>query len=127
MEGIVPHVNLLGFTAAQAAYRHGEPWRLALLEYLRKNKARVMTAVGRMPGLKTTDVEATFLAWIDARGTGIQQPAKFFEKGGVGLSDGAEFGGAGFVRLNFGCPRSILDKALNRMETALRNRAKTSL
>ena len=127
MEGIVPHVNLLGFTAALAAYRHGEPWRLALLEYLRENKAQVMASVGRMPGLKTTDVEATFLAWIDARDTGIQQPAKFFEKAGVGLSDGAEFGGAGFVRLNFGCPRLILDEALNRMETALRRHAKTGV
>ncbi|HHP7235800.1 MAG TPA: MalY/PatB family protein [Desulfobacterales bacterium] len=127
MEGIVPHVNLLGFTAALAAYRHGEPWRLALLEYLRENKAQVMASVGRMPGLKTTEVEATFLAWIDARDTGIQQPAKFFEKAGVGLSDGAEFGGAGFVRLNFGCPRLILDEALNRMETALRRHAKTGV
>lgn len=127
MEGIVPHVNLLGFTAALAAYRHGEPWRLALLEYLRENKAQVMAAVGRMPGLETTDVEATFLAWIDARDTGIQQPAKFFEKAGVGLSDGADFGGAGFVRLNFGCPRSILEEALIRMETALRRHAKTGV
>lgn len=123
MEGIVPNVNLLGFTAALAAYRHGEPWRRSLIAYLRENKARVLESIGRMPGLDTTDVEATFLAWIDARDTGIPDPAKFFETAGVGLSDGAEFGGPGFVRLNFGCPRPILKEALRRMETALRTRA----
>ena len=58
--------------------------------------------------------------WIDAREAGIEHPARFFEDAGVGLSNGVEFGGPGFVRLNFGCPRSLLLEALKRMETALR-------
>ncbi|WP_279384554.1 hypothetical protein [Geotalea toluenoxydans] len=61
-----------------------------------------------MPGLTMTHVEATYLAWIDARGTGIEDPAAFFEEAGVGLSDGADFGAPGFVRLNFGCSRTLL-------------------
>lgn len=42
-----------------------------------------------------TRVEATYLAWIDARGLGVANPAQFFEEAGVGLSNGADFGGLG--------------------------------
>ena len=121
MAGIVPHVNALGLVAAQAAYRHGEPWHAALLEYLRGNRDRVMHAVRQMPGLSMTHVEATYLAWIDARSRGLDNPARFFETAGVGLSDGTDFDGPGFVRLNFGCPRDLLDEALARMKNALDN------
>ncbi|MBU1070485.1 PatB family C-S lyase [Myxococcota bacterium] len=125
MDGIVPHVNLLGYEAALAAYRDGEPWRQALLAQLRRNAARVEEAVSQMPGLRTWPVEATYLAWIDARGLclpdpgGAKDPAAFFEAAGVGLSDGAPFGAPGFVRLNFGCPPSQLETALSRMRAAL--------
>jgi cystathionine beta-lyase len=116
---IVPHVNLLGYTAAEAAYRHGEGWRQALLVYLRGNRDLVAEAVGDMPGLATTHVEATYLAWIDCRDAGMENPGRFFEEAGVGLSDGADFGAPGFVRLNFGCSRTLLVEALQRMRRAL--------
>jgi len=119
MEGIVPHVNVLGYTAALAAYRDGGRWLADLLEYLRGNRDLVEREIARMPGLAMKHVEATSLAWIDARRTGLADPAAFFEKVGVGLSDGAVFGGPGFVRLNFGCPRSILREALGRMAKAV--------
>lgn len=123
MRGIVPHVNLLGMVAAEAAYRDGDAWRRALLEYLRGNRDRVLAAVAAMPGLSMTVPQATYLAWIDCRGLqaarGITDPAAFFEAAGVGLSDGAAFGAPGFVRLNFGCPRATLDEALTRMARAL--------
>jgi cystathionine beta-lyase len=119
MAGIVPHVNLLGYTAALAAYRDGEPWRQALLEYLRMNREQVVRTIAGMPGLKTWPVEATYLAWIDARGLGVDDPAGFFEAAGVGLSDGAPFGAPGFARLNFGCPQLLLETALQRIKTAL--------
>ena len=116
---IVPHVNTLGYTASEAAYRHGEEWRQALLAYLRGNRDLVEREAGAMPGLAITHVEATYLAWIDARATGIENPARFFEEAGVGLSDGADFAAPGFVRLNFGCPRSMLHEGLRRMAAAL--------
>ena len=119
MAGIVPHVNLLGYAAAEAAYRHGEPWRRQLIEYLRGNRHLVLQAVAKMPGLSVTPVEATYLAWIDTRESGIDNPEGFFEQAGVGLSDGADFGLPGFVRLNFGCPRPLLSEALKRMQRAL--------
>jgi cysteine-S-conjugate beta-lyase len=119
MAGIVPHVNLFGFVAAEAAYRKGLPWRRELLTYLRGNRDLVESSIGAIPGLHTTHVEATYLAWIDARDTGIADPAGFFEKAGVGLSDGADFDGPGFVRLNFGCRRALLAEGLERMRRAL--------
>lgn len=119
MGRIVPHVNTLGYTAAQAAYSAGEAWRRELIAYLRDNRDLVLDEVGRMPGLSVTHVEATYLAWIDARQTRIEQPARFFEEAGVGLSDGADFDAPGFIRLNFGCPRPLLIEGLRRMRAAL--------
>lgn len=119
MEGIVPHVNIMGFTAALAAYRDSEDWRLALIDYLRKNRDLVENFVHSTPGLSMNHVEATYLAWIDARELRIHNIYAFFEKAGVGLSDGADFGVPGFVRLNFGCPRATLETALKRMAAAI--------
>jgi cystathionine beta-lyase len=121
MRGIVPHPNVMGYVATEAAYRDGEPWRRALVRYLRGNAARVLEAVAEMPGLSMAPVEATSLAWIDARELGLEKPVAYFETAGVGLSDGAEFGSPGFLRLNFGCPRATLDEALRRMSEALRS------
>lgn len=122
MAGIVPHVNVLGFVACAAAYAHGRPWRKALLDYLRGNRDRVMQALDGKHGLRVTRPEATYLAWIDCRVTGLDNPAAFFEAAGVGLSDGRDFGMPGFVRLNFGCSRQTLDAALQRMLAALESR-----
>jgi cysteine-S-conjugate beta-lyase len=119
MNGIVPHVNLLGYVAAQAAYEHGEKWRRELIAYLRGNHDLVCQTIADMPGMHTTAAEATYLSWIDTRQSGITQPARFFEQAGVGLSDGDAFGLPGYVRLNFGCRRGLLEEALKRMNKAL--------
>ncbi len=119
MAGIVPSVNLMGFAAAEAAYRHGWEWQAAVIDVLRANRDRLHTAIEAMPGLTSWPVEATYLAWLDTRPSGIRQPAAFFENAGVGLSDGEEFGAPGFVRLNFGCAPALLEKALKRMADAL--------
>jgi len=119
MAGIVPGVNALGYTAAWAAFAEGDDWQAALLDYLRGNRDAVAQAVDRMPELSLAPVEATYLAWIDVRQAGLKNPFAFFEKAGVGLQDGIEFDGPGFMRLNFGCPRSLLQEALRRMAAAL--------
>jgi cystathionine beta-lyase len=49
----------------------------------------------------------------------MADPALFFEQAGVALSDGKHFQGKGYIRLNFGCPRKILSKALDRMKRAV--------
>ena len=89
-EGTVPHTNVLGYTACLAAYRDGEPWRLALIDYLRGNKniLQRICRCGELMGLAMDDVQATYLAWIDVRAFGPAKPARFFEKFGVVLFDG---------------------------------------
>jgi cystathionine beta-lyase len=123
MRGIVPHVNTLGLAACEAAYRDCDEWHTALIGTLCANRDRVESAVAAIPGLSMTHVEATYLAWIDARGLGAADPATFFEAIGVGLSSGGDFGLPGWVRLNFGCPRTTLDCALERMASACKAQA----
>ncbi len=119
-EGIVPGTNALGYAACLAAYRDGEPWRAALIDILRRNRDIVHRTVNEeIPGLSMDQVQATYLAWIDTTELGLSEPAKFFEEAGVGLSDGADFLGPGYVRLNFGCPEKTLRKGLDRMKRAV--------
>jgi cystathionine beta-lyase len=119
MAGIVPRPNVLGYAAAIAAFGECDDWHAALLDYLRGNRDTVERAIQQMTPFSIATVEATYLAWIDMRSAGLKNPAKFFEKAGVGLQDGIEFDGPGFARLNFGCSRSLLDKALERMAAAM--------
>jgi cysteine-S-conjugate beta-lyase len=120
MAGIVHHVGALGYFATLAAYRDGRDWQTALVNYLRGNRDRVAQALAEVPGLRTWPVEATYLAWIDARALPVRDPSRFFEDAGVGLYDGALFGAPGFLRLNFACPRDLLDRSLKRIADAVR-------
>ena len=116
MAGIVPYVNILGFTAAEAAYREGWDWLAALLEYLRANRQLIQQEINAIDGLAMHHVEATYLAWIDARRIDRLFPGRYFERFGVGLSEGSDFGWPGFVRLNFGCRRTLLEEAIRRLK-----------
>ena len=122
MAGIVPEVNILGFTAAGAAYRDSWDWLAALLEYLGDNSRLVEKEIGSMEDLSMCHVEATYLAWIDARRIDTISPARFFEAFGVGFSEGSDFGFPGYVRLNFGCRRSLLQEALQRVKRAVKEK-----
>jgi cystathionine beta-lyase len=121
--GIVAEVTALGYVACEAAYRDGEPWRQALLAYLRGNREYLLDFVApRLPGVRVeAPIEATYLAWLDISALQLADPIRNFEEHGVGLSDGAYFGAARgtHVRLNFGCPRATLAEALARMQRAL--------
>ncbi|HYL17818.1 MAG TPA: PatB family C-S lyase [Burkholderiales bacterium] len=117
--GIVPRVNAMGFAATLAAYRDSTEWHRALIEYLRANRDFVIERIRGIPGLSITPIEATYLAWIGLEGRAIKDPLTFFENAGVGLYDGRAFGGEGYVRLNFGCPRSQLMQALDRIAAAM--------
>jgi len=122
---LVQTVNIFGYTAAFAAYRDGQAWLDELLRYLEANRDFVTEYVRtQLPGVAMYPPEATYLAWLDCRNAGIpgNDPYTFFlEKARVALNDGALFGagGAGHVRLNFGCPRPLLTRALDRMRDAL--------
>ncbi len=122
--GVVAEVNNLGYVACEAAYRDGEPWRQALLAYLRGNRDFIVDFVAReLPGVKIeAPIEATYLAWLNLEALGLADPIAHFEKHGVGLSECAYFGAprGSHVRLNFGCTRATLAEALRRMKTALK-------
>ena len=120
---LVPKINVLGHTAAVAAYRDGDEWLQALLRYLEDNRDFLAREVPRrLPGVRMGIPDATYLAWLDCRETGLADPYTFFlEQAKVALNDGKAFGpgGDGFVRLNFGCPRALLADGLARMAAAL--------
>jgi cysteine-S-conjugate beta-lyase len=122
-QSLVHGINLLGLVAMQAAYSEGQEWLDQLLVYLEANRDFLYDFVGNeLPGLNMVKPEGTYLAWIDCRGANLEKPYEFFlNNARVALSDGAIFGteGQGFVRLNFGCPRSMLEEALQRMKQAL--------
>lgn len=121
-KGIVPDPDnmLIGYSATGAAYRHGEPWRQAMLAYLRNNHRLLLDGVNAIEGLAMNPMEATYLAWIDASELELDDPHRFFEDAGVGLSPGAQFGDARYLRLNFGCSRILLEQALERMHNAVK-------
>ncbi len=123
---LVPGVDVLGFTAALAAYRDGGPWLTEVLRYLEANRDFLWTRGKEyLPGVTLTQPEGTYLAWLDCRALAdgpSWNPHRFFlERAKVALNDGAVFGqgGEGFVRLNFACPRATLQAALERMRQAI--------
>lgn len=126
--GMVHGVNLLGLTAAKAAYTEGQEWLDQLMTYLQENREVLYRfANEELPGVRMFRPEGTYLAWLDCRESaayrsGDQDPGDFFlQQARVGVNDGAAFGkgGKGFIRLNFGCPRSMLLESLERMRKAL--------
>ena len=117
---IVPGVPPLAYIATEAAYRDGEQWRQQLLTYLADNYQTLSDAMPRLPGLKLQPIQATYLAWIDASELAMDDTQGFFEKHGVGLSSGEQFGQAQFIRLNFACARDILNQVIDRMEAAIK-------
>lgn len=112
---LVPGIGPLAFAASEAAFNDDSGWLPGLLDYLRGNHRYLLDVVGE----RMMPVEATYLAWIDVRDLGIDDPGAWFEDFGLGLSDGAAFAGPGFVRFNFGCPRSLLERGVERYRQAI--------
>ncbi|TDK55998.1 MalY/PatB family protein [Pseudomonas moraviensis] len=124
--GMVDSVNPLGMEATRVAYSEAAPWLAELKTYLQANRDWLVDAVRtRLPGVTINVPQGTYLAWLDCTALDLPDPQRFFlEQGKVGLSAGLDFGDAHqqFVRLNFGCPRALLEEGIARMERALANR-----
>lgn len=118
---IVPHVNVMGLAAAEAAYEFGDEWVEQQCEYLAANRDYLIEQINAIPGLRLEPIEATYLAWIDVSALGLDDAPGFFENAGVGMSPGRDFGDDRFMRLNFGCPRSRLETAVERIRHAVEN------
>jgi cystathionine beta-lyase len=113
---VLPSPSVFGYVATLAAYRGGDAWLAAQLEYLRGNR----DFLEKNLDLPLAHVEATYLAWIDCSTLNVRDPQELFLRHGVALSPGSQFGDARFVRLNFGTQRARLEQALARIRNALR-------
>lgn len=121
--GMITEVNCFGYAGCAAAYSKGENWRRALIGVLRANRDRVYAFLREeLPEIGLLPMEATYLAWLDVRPLGLADPVAHFEAGGIGLSNGVDFGVPGFLRLNFGCPPPLLEDGLARLAAAARAR-----
>ncbi|MCX6572172.1 MAG: PatB family C-S lyase [Candidatus Aminicenantes bacterium] len=118
--------QVFGIVGFEAAYSQSDDWLDELLSYLEANVDFLEKFLEeRIPGIRLVRPEGTYLALLDCRGLGLAPAALndfFLKKARVYFSDGAMFGEetAGFVRINFGCPRALLEEALERIELAVK-------
>lgn len=126
----LPQCNPFSIAGFEAGYRHGGPWLDRLMEYLQGNRDFIAQAVAeRLPGIRVTAPEGTYLLWLDCRELCLDRDwddaglKRFFvREAGVGMNPGLSFGeqGSGFMRLNIGCPRSVLEQVVSRIDAALK-------
>lgn len=126
--GIMGSPGIFGFAALEAAFRYGDEWLEQVLDYIEANVDFTLEYLReKIPEIKAVKPEGTYLLWLDCRSLGMdcRGLSEFFrERARVGLNDGYTFGpeGEGFMRLNVGCPRSILEEALRRIERAVKEK-----
>lgn len=117
----------IGVAASTAAYGFGGSWRTGLLDQLDHRRHLLGELLAEeLPGVDYRAPEATFLAWIDCRGLGLDDPAdRFLRQGGVAVSDGPPFGRGNdqFIRLNFGTSAELLERIVRAMGAAIRPRS----
>ncbi len=116
--------NAFALAATRAAYTDCDAWLDGLLDYLAGNRDAVAEfAKARMPKVRVTPLEATYLMWLDCRALGLEQEELLsrLSAAHVCVTDGLFFGegGRGFIRLNIGCPRAQLERALEQMAAVL--------
>ncbi len=115
--------NRMGMLMATAAYEGGDAWLDALLVYLDGNRKRLDAGLNAIPGVRSMELQSTYLAWVDFSGTGMPRDeikARIAGKARIAASDGASFGAGGetWMRFNFATPRAVVDEAVSRMQDA---------
>jgi cystathionine beta-lyase len=114
-----PH--LFAPIATMAAFKHGEEWMQQMLSYVESNIEFIEDFCSQhIPKIKPLRPQASFLVWLDCRGLGLSHDELidlFVNKAGLALNDGDMFspGGNGFMRLNVGTSRAVLEKAMNQL------------
>ena len=116
--------NAFALAATRAAYTGCDAWLDGLMDYLAGSRDMVAAFVAeRMPRVRLTPLEATYLMWLDCSALGLTQDELLarIRAAHVKVNDGLFFGeqGRGFIRLNIGCPRSQIQEALTRLATVL--------
>ncbi|MBQ8559137.1 MAG: pyridoxal phosphate-dependent aminotransferase [Tyzzerella sp.] len=124
-------LNLPGLVACEAAYQHGDTWLDAVLQYIKKNAEYVDKFLKeRLPKVKMTELEGTYLLWLDFRAYGLSDSElnqRIIHNAGLWLDRGSMFGkaGEGFQRINIACPRSVLTEALEKLASAFEDIGKS--
>lgn len=124
-------LNLSGLVACEAAYQHGDTWLDAVLQYIKKNAEYVDKFLKeRLPKVKMTELEGTYLLWLDFRAYGLSDSElnqRIIHNAGLWLDRGSMFGkaGEGFQRINIACPRSVLTEALEKLASAFEDIGKS--
>jgi cystathionine beta-lyase len=119
--------NIFGTVALEAAYTHGDEWLSQMLDYIWNNYLFLEKFMReKLPKVKIMKPESTYLTWLNFSEYGINDSELFkftVNEAKVGLNNGAKFGtgGNGWLRINIGCPRGILEEGLTRLEKAFGN------
>lgn len=119
--------TIFAYTATTAAYTYGAEWLQQMRMYIMENVSFVDRYLkSEIPKIKAYLPEASFLLWLDCRDLKLSQEELvelFKDKAGLALNDGSMFGpgGEGYMRMNIGCPRSILQNALEALKKAVKN------
>ena len=114
--------HLFAPIATMAAFNHGEEWRQQMISYIDGNIRFIEDfCAENLPQIKPLRPQASILVWLDCRGLGLGHDDLidlFVNKAGLALNDGEMFspGGEGFMRLNVGTSRKILEQAMNRLQ-----------
>lgn len=111
-------VNSFGIQATIAAFAKSHDWHAAQRQHLLDNREYLFEQINKIDGLSYTKAPATYLAWIDASDLAVDDKFQWFMDKKVGVSAGKDFGWDNFVRLNFACPRSHLEMAIERLSAA---------
>ncbi|MCC8144271.1 MAG: PatB family C-S lyase [Tannerellaceae bacterium] len=117
--------TIFAYIATEAAYTYGAEWLQQMRMYIMENVRFVEDFLkANIPQIKVYPPQASFLVWLNCTGLGLDQKelvSLFRDKAGLALNDGSMFGpgGEGYMRLNIGCPRSILEKALTNLQQAI--------
>ena len=118
-DGIVPYVNIFGYYATATAYSECGKWLKELIEYLKINKELLITELSSL-GFGTSNIESTYLAWINCNSFG-ENYMNIFKNAGIAVSDGKEFGLPGYIRFNFAVPRIRLINAIEQLKNVISN------
>ena len=112
--------------ATQAAYTDaGDKWRIKMLNYVEANVRYVTDFLGvNVPQISVVRPQASFLVWLNCKMLGLSHDALidlFVNKAHLALNDGEAFGpgGEGYMRMNVGCPRQILETAMQQLKEAV--------
>ncbi|MCI8496380.1 MAG: pyridoxal phosphate-dependent aminotransferase [Lachnospiraceae bacterium] len=124
----ISQLGIMGLVACEAAYSRGGEWYQAMMSYVKENIAYTRQYVKEhLPGVALVEQEATYLAWLDFRGLGLETEEldrRIIYGAKLWLDSGKIFGecGRGFQRINVACPRSVLAEALRRLKKLCINR-----